>query len=140
MRFGQYLDRVALPGIAALTLLVTPPLANAQDRAQTQGGDKQGGDKNVTAQVQKEGRSLPPVVERLLATGRDDDLERLARAEVVIGVWLTRVMASSPVTGSTTALRLQPLPEAGTVPRWMSAAVKVSTLGAFCSSTTALST
>jgi serine protease Do len=89
MRFGQYLDglyldglyldRAALPGMprsallagaAALTLLVTPPLANAQDRAQTQGGDKQGGDKNVTAQVQKAPiiplPSLNPLVEKVL--------------------------------------------------------------------------
>jgi serine protease Do len=89
MRFGQYLDglyldglyldRAALPGMprsallagaAALTLLVTPPLANAQDRAQTQGGDKQGGAKNVTAQVQKAPiiplPSLNPLVEKVL--------------------------------------------------------------------------
>jgi serine protease Do len=70
MRLGQYLDRAALAGIAALTLLVTPPLANAQDRAQTQGGDKQGGDKNVTAQVQKAPiiplPSLNPLVEKVL--------------------------------------------------------------------------
>src|SRR3954451_22000805 len=74
MPFGQHLDpavvrgmpRSALiAGIAGLALLVAPPLAIAQDRAQNPGGDK-----NITAQVQKQPTvalpSLNPLVERVL--------------------------------------------------------------------------
>ncbi len=74
MPFGQHLDpavvrgmpRSALiAGIAGLALLVAPPLATAQDRAQNPGGDK-----NITAQVQKQPTvalpSLNPLVERVL--------------------------------------------------------------------------
>ena len=73
MPFGQHLDpavvrgmpRSALiAGIAGLALLVAPPLATAQDRVQNPGGDK-----NITAQVQKQPTvalpSLNPLVERV---------------------------------------------------------------------------
>jgi serine protease Do len=74
MPFGQHLDPAAvrgmprsalIAGIAGLALLVAPPLATAQDRAQNPGGDK-----NITAQVQKQPTvalpSLNPLVERVL--------------------------------------------------------------------------
>jgi serine protease Do len=74
MSFGQHLDpavvrglpRSALiAGIAAVALLVAPPPASAQDRAQSPAGDK-----NITAEVQKQPTvtlpSLNPLVERVL--------------------------------------------------------------------------
>src|SRR5947208_16535251 len=74
MPSGQHLDpavvrgmpRSALiAGIAAVALLVAPPPASAQDRAQSPGGDK-----NITAEVQKQPTvalpSLNPLVERVL--------------------------------------------------------------------------
>jgi serine protease Do len=78
MPFGQHLDpavvrgmpRSALiAGIAAVALLVAPPPASAQDRAQNP-AQTQGGDKNITAEVQKQPTvtlpSLNPLVERVL--------------------------------------------------------------------------
>src|SRR5947207_9519494 len=74
MPFGQHLDPAAvrgmprsalIAGIAGLALLVAPPLATAQDRAQNLGGDK-----NITAQVQKQPTvalpSLNPLVEPVM--------------------------------------------------------------------------
>ena len=73
MPFGQHLDpavpgvprSMLIAGVAALALFVAPPLANAQDRAQNPSGDK-----NVTAEVQKQTSvalpSLNPLVERVL--------------------------------------------------------------------------
>ena len=82
MRFRQHLDldassalsRSALIAAAmALGLLVAPPLATAQARAQNPAqppAQTQAGDKNITAQVQKQPLiqlpSLNPLVERVL--------------------------------------------------------------------------
>jgi len=78
MPTGQHLDPAAaqgasrsalIAGIAALALFVTPPLANAQDRAQPP-APTLGGDKNVTAEVKKEPSvalpSLNPLVSEVL--------------------------------------------------------------------------
>src|SRR5689334_11387860 len=77
MRSGQHHDPAAVPGaprsaliagIVGLALLVAPPLATAQDRAQSP-VESHGGDKNVTAQVQKGPTialpSLNPLVQRV---------------------------------------------------------------------------
>ena len=85
MHFRQHLDpgsdtgglpgmtRSALiAGAAAMALLLAPPLANAQDRAHNpaQAQEQNHGEKNITAQVQKQPTvslpSLNPLVERVL--------------------------------------------------------------------------
>ena len=82
MRFRQHLDLAASSALSrsaliaaamALGLLVAPPLAMAQDRAQNPAqtpAQTQAGDKNITAQVQKQPLiqlpSLNPLVERVL--------------------------------------------------------------------------
>ncbi|MBV9151392.1 MAG: DegQ family serine endoprotease [Alphaproteobacteria bacterium] len=87
MRYRQHLDpgsdTGALPGMtrtgliagaAALALLLAPPLASAQDRAHNPAQQAQeqnhSGDKNITAQVQKQSAvnlpSLSPLVEHVL--------------------------------------------------------------------------